>query len=87
MSKHIGKAVNKVPLVSKTQIDENLIELGEKLGTLNDTRNESLMQDFSELRNEYSKEIRQSVEYISDVFNKETQLLFDDKNVYYKIEG
>ena len=87
VSKHIGKAVNKVPLVSKTQIDENLIELGEKLGTLNDTRNESLMQDFSELRNEYSKEIRQSVEYISDVFNKETQLLFDDKNVYYKIEG
>ena len=83
-AKNIGKAVEKVPIVNKSQIDENLIGFSKKLNALDESIRNKTMLEFSELRNEYSKNITDSIAYISSMFNTNLDILFDNNNVYYK---
>jgi hypothetical protein len=80
-----GKAIAKIPIISKTQIDENLIALGEKLNTSTGKRTQKTMNQFIKMRNDNTTPFVENIQSIEKVFNNKIELIFNSKNLYYRL--
>lgn len=81
-SKAVGTAVNKIPVVSKSQLDENLIAAGEKLTDYKSKRIESTMECLEAKENSSVTPFIENITIINLIYNQPIQMLFDQENIY-----
>ena len=86
MNKFTGEAIAKVPLISKTQIDETLISTGEKFGELDSKRTSETMKQFLEKQSAYVRPFIENINKINSLYNQPLELLFDTENLYLMAE-
>ena len=83
-SKAAGETVAKVPVISKSQIDEGLISGGKKLQKLGNKKAEKTMDQFRENKADEIIVFAESIKNVDKLYNSPMRLLFDESNIYIK---
>lgn len=81
-SKFIGETIAKVPVISKSQLDENLIEAGGKLGRHGEKRATAALEGFVQTRMSVTLPFIENIRAVNALYNKPVAYLFDKDNVY-----
>ena len=82
VNKVAGEAIAKVPVISKSQIDETLIKAGDKLGDYNSKRTGQTLKQFIEKQSAYVRPFVDNINTINKLYNQPMELLFDQENFY-----
>lgn len=82
VSRTAGKTVEKIPVISKSQLDENLINAGEVLGEHSETRTDSALGRLTEYSGDCVRPFVEQIRAIDRVYNSPMNILFDSENVY-----
>ncbi len=85
VNKKTGEAIAKVPIISKSQMDEGLIKAGEKLEQYGFDRSAKTMQQFLEKQDVFVKPFIDSINTVSRLYNKPLELIFDDDGIYLEV--
>lgn len=86
-AKGMGQFINKIPVVERGQLDENLIKAGEKLNEFKDVSADELLSKFVAMSNSSITQFSELIDTISELHNKDQDILFDDSNLYMKAVG
>ena len=81
-SRFVGEAIAKVPVISNSQLDENLIEAGTKLDKHGDKRATQALEGLAQNRMSVSRPFVENIRIVNNLYNKPVTYLFDDKNMY-----
>lgn len=81
-SKFMGKTIAKVPGISKSQLDENLIKASGKLGRHGEKRAAVTLEGLALARATVTLPFTENIRAINDLYNKPTAYLIDGENVY-----
>ena len=82
INKAAGEAIAKVPVISKSQIDETLIETGGKIGKYGQKRTTQMMQQFVDRQGSCVRPFVEKINTVNRLYNQPIELLFDRENVY-----
>lgn len=82
LSDGAGKIVEKIPLIRKSQLDENLIKAGGILQDVNTQRTQKVMQILADSQTDYIGSFVENIHIIDSFYNHPTQLMFDSENIY-----
>lgn len=85
-NKAAGEVVAKIPIISKLQIDETLIETGDKLGRLESKRTEQTMKQLIEKQSSCVRPFVDNINMVNKLYNQPIELLFDKENLYIGME-
>jgi len=77
-----GKFIEKVPVISKSQLDEGLIEAGNQLSDFSKRNAEKVLDKFIEKEQQSVRPFRESIETINKIYNNDLSIAFDNKNIY-----
>lgn len=82
VNKITGKAIAKLPVISNSQIDETLIETGDKLGKFGSKRTEQTLKQFVDKQNSSAWVFVENINMINRLYNQPIELMFDQENLY-----
>lgn len=82
VSKVAGEMIEKVPVISKGQLDETLIDVSGKLEGIKVKRVEKTMSALVDRQHSYVRPFIESINMISVVFNSDLAIAFDRENLY-----
>jgi len=82
LSNGAGKIVEKIPVISKSQLDENLIKAGCILQDVNTSRTQTVMQRLADTQTDYIDAFVENIQTIDSMYNRPVQLMFDADNIY-----
>jgi len=82
ISSGAGKLVEKIPVISKSQLDENLIKAGGILHDVNTNRTQNVMQILVDSQTDYIGAFVENIQTIDNLYNRPVQLMFDADNIY-----
>ncbi len=77
-----GKTIEKMPIISKSQLDENLIEVGNKLGRFKYKKTEKTLDTLIDKQNSYVRPFIDNIIMIDTIYNKPLEIYFDKENLY-----
>ena len=77
-----GKVVEKIPVINKSQIDENLIKAGDWIANVNEDRIEKSSKLLTDSKVNLIRPFVENIETIDIIYNKPHQLVFDTDNIY-----
>ena len=83
VSKGMGQVIEKVPVISRTQIDENLQKAGKALKEKKKSDVDRMMSVMIDQHNSQTKPFVDNINMISKLYNEPLEIVFDDKNVYF----
>ena len=78
----MGEAIAKVPVISNSQLDENLIEAGTKLDRRGDKRATAALEGLAQNKMSVAHPFVENIRIVNELYNKPVAYLLDDKNVY-----
>lgn len=81
-SKLMGEAIAKAPVISKSQLDEDLIKASGKLNHHGEKRTTNALQGLIQNRKSVTLPFIENLRSINDLHNKPTAYLFDGENIY-----
>lgn len=82
VGKFTGERIAKIPLISKTQLDESLIAAGDFLKKVGDEKSEKTMERYIENRDSGVEVFIDNINTVNKLHNKPVEMLFDNENVY-----
>lgn len=82
LNKFAGETIAKIPGISRSQLDENLIESGEKLHKLSQTRADDKVHQLAQYRNPSVRPFIENIERLNHLYNRKSTLLFDREYLY-----
>jgi len=82
LSSGAGKIVEKLPMISKSQLDENLIKAGGILQDVDASRTQNVMQILSDSQTDYISSFVENIRILDHLYNRSVRLMFDSKNIY-----
>lgn len=82
ITKVSGKAIAKVPVISKTQLDENLIDAGDNLKQHKDTRGGKRLNVLVSKSSAHVEPFVENLETVNRLYNEPVTLMFDQSNLY-----
>ena len=82
LSNGAGKIVEKIPVISKSQLDENLLKAGGILQDADTNRTQNVMQILVDSQTDYISSFVENIHTIDNLYNKSMQLMFDSENIY-----
>lgn len=82
LSSGAGKIVEKIPVISKSQLDENLIKAGGILQDVDTNRTQSIMQILADSQTNFIGSFVENIHTIDNLYNHSMQLMFDSENIY-----
>lgn len=83
-TKLMGKAVSKVPVISATNIDENLIESGQKIKQFAQNNSNKTLEDIVSYQNSTVLPFIENIKIINRLYNDNVQYFFDKEKLYIK---
>ena len=81
-SKFMGNAIAKVPVISKSKLDENLIEAGSLLGTQGEQRAVVALSGLTQTRANVTVPFVENIRVITNLYNKPVQYRIDGDSIY-----
>lgn len=81
-TKAAGIGLSKIPVLSKTQLDENMIDAGDSLKSLQKDKSKETMSRFVNNRNDHTQIFSDTLKTLDHLHNDETEIYFDRKNIY-----
>ena len=81
-SRFMGEAIAKVPVISKSQLDESLIEAGGRLGRYGEKRAAAALEGLAQTRMGVTLPFVENIRAVNDLYNKPVAYLFDRDHVY-----
>lgn len=82
MNKVAGETIAKIPVISKSQLDETLIEAGEKLGTYKEQRITTTMHRLVERQSSCICPFIDNIDMVNRMYNQPMTLIFNEENLY-----
>lgn len=82
-----GKIVEKIPVISNSQIDETLIAAGDKLSGYNDRKLKKQMNSLIERQSNFVRPFIENINTVNDLYNKPIKLLIDKENFYFSAQS
>jgi len=82
VNKVAGNAVAKIPVVSKSQLDETLIEAGNRMEQLNFKKAEELMKHLVHTQSGVVRPFIENINTVNRLYNQPMEILFDKENIY-----
>lgn len=77
-----GDVIAKIPVISKSQLDETLIKTGKKIGAYTEKRAESTMSLMTECQSDCVNLFIDLINAINHAYNKPMTLIFDNETLY-----
>ena len=77
-----GETIAKIPGIRKSQIDETLIETGEKIGAYQKRRIQTTMRPLLERQSSCVRPFIENINTVNRLYNKPVTLIFDKKTLY-----
>lgn len=87
MNKVAGEAIAKIPVISKSQIDETLIEAGEKLGAYKERRVTTTMHRLVDRQSSCVRPFIDNIDMVNRMYNQPITLIFNEENLYLGTAG
>ena len=84
ISKISGKLISKVPVASKSEIDEVLIETSEKLEKFESNKMNKTFKNFSEARSSQVRLFIDNINIVNRLYNEPLEFLIDKEYIYIK---
>lgn len=81
-NKVAGEAMAKIPVISKSQIDEGLVGIGEKLGAYNEKRVTVTMQQLVDKQSSCVQPFVENIVAINQLYNQPISLVFNSETLY-----
>lgn len=81
-SKFMGEIIAKVPVISNSQLDENLIEAGSRLNKHGSKRATAALEGLAQSRMSVTLPFVENIRALNDLYNKPVTYLFDGENMY-----
>lgn len=81
-SKFMGETIAKVPVISNSQLDENLIEAGQRLDKRGSKRATAALEGLAQNRLSVTLPFVENIRAVNDLYNKPVAYLIDKENVY-----
>lgn len=81
-SRVFGKAVEKIPVISDSQIDETLIATGEKIQKYGDSKIDKSMSGFIDNQNSYVRPFIESINTVNRLHNSPVKIFVDKESLY-----
>lgn len=85
VSSTTGKTIEKIPLISRSQLDESLIKTGEKICEFDNSRTESNMRRLAIKQGDNIRMFIDNIQTISRLYNEPVNMLFDREKLYLEI--
>ncbi|HAF48596.1 MAG TPA: hypothetical protein DCL08_05050 [Anaerolineaceae bacterium] len=82
LSSGAGKIIEKIPVISKSQLDENLLKTGDILQDVDTNRTQNIMQILADSQTDYISSFVENIHIIDNLYNQSMQLMFDSENIY-----
>lgn len=82
LSNEAGKMVEKIPVISKSQLDENLLKAGGILQDVDTNRTQNIMHILADNQTNYDNSFVENIHTIDNLYNKSMELMFDSENIY-----
>ena len=83
INKVAGDAIAKVPVISKSQIDETLVETSKRLGNFSSKKTKRTLEKFLDKQNSNVGPFIENIKTVNRIYNQPMELLFDQENIYY----
>lgn len=83
-SRKMGEAIARVPVISSSQLDENLIDAGSRLGRQGNRRADATLAGLAQTRANVTQPFVEHIQTVRDLYNKPVTYLIDGKNVYVR---
>ncbi len=83
-SKFMGSAIAKVPVIRKSQLDENLIEAGGKLGAHGQQRAAAGLNGLTQLSADVTRPFVENIRVVNNLYNQPVKCLMDSGNIYFQ---
>ncbi|MBM6910649.1 hypothetical protein [Oscillibacter valericigenes] len=81
-NKKAGQAIAKIPVISKSPLDESLIAAGEKLGAFEESRTTAALRQLVDHQSSCVRPFIDQIYTISRIYNHPMELIFDNENLY-----
>ena len=85
LNRALGKTIAKIPKISDGQVDENLIEAGDKVQNFSEKRTENTMGLFAHEHCTCVRPFVDNINAVNRIYNEPVDLLFDNENVYFSL--
>jgi hypothetical protein len=85
ISSSAGKTMTKVPVISKSQVDEALIESGNKLKRFNSKRTTFTMKPLMKHQDSSIRQFADSIDTVNRLYNEPLEMLVDEENIYFAL--
>ena len=82
ITKASGKAIAKVPLISRTQLDENLEDAGDSLKLHKETRDDKRLNTLVSKSSAHVEPFIENLKTVDRMYNQPVTLMFDRNNLY-----
>ena len=87
VSRAAGKTIEKIPIISRSQLDENLISAGETLGERSEDRADDSLSALTEYSGDCVRPFVEQINEINRVYNTPMILMFDRDALYLNSAG
>lgn len=77
-----GEVIAKIPLISKSPLDEALIGAGQKIDSLGENKSKIAMRQLVERQSSCVRPFINQIDSINRVYNNEMTMIFDKENIY-----
>lgn len=82
VNKVAGETIAKIPVISNSQIDETLIETGQKISAFDEKRSERTMSVLLDRESSFIRPFVEQIDNINFVYNNPMTLIFNDENLF-----
>ena len=87
MNRVAGETIAKIPVISKSQIDETLIGAGEKLGAYKERKVTSTMHKLVDRQSSCVRPFIENIDMVNRMYNKPMTLVFNEETLYLATAG
>lgn len=84
-NRSLGRFIGKIPKIRDGQMDENLIEAGDRVEVVSARRTEDTMELFNNEFAECVYPFIENIQLVNHMFNQPIDVLIDNDTVYYKL--
>lgn len=82
LSSGAGKIAGEIPVISKSQLGENLLKAGGILQDVDTNRTQNVMQILTDSQTDYISSFVENIHTLDNLYNQSMQLMFDSENIY-----
>lgn len=87
MNKVAGESIAKIPVISKSQIDETLIGAGEKLESYKEKKATATMRRLVDRQSSCVRPFIDNIDMVNRMYNQPLTLVFNEENLYLTTTG